>query len=135
MVGLDKRLLYLLGVVAGGVGAYLVYRWYEEGRRTGISIEKPTRTETTPMGANVVIQRVSENTSVITYTSQSGFQFTVTVPAGSEEQVIQELERNEIYYRKMLKEKPWYGTQPVPPEYAEYGGVSPRLLERAPSVL
>jgi len=129
--GLEKSgLLYLVGVLAGGVGVYLAYKWYEQQRARERAGRYPgVKAVYTPMGGRAVIERVSQDTSVVTYTSPSGVVVTVTVPAGSEELVVQELERGEIYYQKMLKEEPVYEIQPVPIEQAG-GGVSPDLRQR-----
>ena len=131
---MDKRLLYLLGVLAGGVGVYLAYKWHGK------------RAETTPGGGSIEVRQASPDSVTIVYTNPQGSTSTITVPRGTEGAVIAMLKRgeavqeyytrrSEIYYRKMLREKPVYEIQPVPPGYADYGGVSPRLMERAPLLL
>jgi len=143
----DKRLLYLLGVAVGGVGVYLAYKWYGERagavRLPGIpAVEVPktpavetVRVETTPGGGSIEVRQASPDSVTIVYTNPQGSTSTITVPKGTEDAVIAMLKRGEAmqkYYTEISKEKPVYEIQPVPPGYADYGGVLPRLMERAP---
>jgi hypothetical protein len=128
VVGLDKRILYLVGV---GVGAYLIYKWISERRAyrvpSGATTVIPViqtgggevRRVETPGGGQVEVRRDSPDRTTIVYTNPQGSTSTVTVPSGTEDAVLallkrgeamqsyyeEKYERSDVYYRKMLKEK------------------------------
>jgi hypothetical protein len=126
VVGLDKRILYLIGV---GVGAYLIYKWYEERRVKPGGGE--VRSEVTPGGGQVEVRRDSPDKTTIVYTNPQGSTSTITVPSGTEEAILDLLKRGEAtqsYYEKMYK-KP--EVQPV----SERGGVPPEWRLRSPAMM